>query len=282
MQAACGLSGVAAGFTDFGVEWQSAAGYLAWSSAPLANPPDTRLYCNAGACNTALEQAVAECATPAETTLTATNFVVYPGYSGPLTAVAGSIGPVTTDGTMQSFRIDLSGVDDSCSEAANSCGIAIHAGTSCASAGEIGGHYYKAELLVDPWTTTSYSQHDIDGTGNASGYVSDVNTGYGSAAFTGRAVVLCDGNGDRIACALLETVDAPTASPTSDGVVMIAGRRLEAPLDVTPKGSAPSSPEPARASDTSGRRLQSFDEANVRAQARSQHHHPTLSLLMAL
>ena len=62
----------------------------------------------------------------AEVTLTASGFVPYYTYTGAL-AVSGTVGPMTTSGTSQTFYYSLSGLDTACSggagTAANSCGI---------------------------------------------------------------------------------------------------------------------------------------------------------------
>ena len=69
-------------------------------------------------------------------TLTAAGFVPYYTYAGDL-AVSGTVGPMATSGTTQSFAWQLRGVDPLCASgagaAANSCGIHIHAGSSCVS-----------------------------------------------------------------------------------------------------------------------------------------------------
>ena len=46
-------------------------------------------------------------------TLTAAGFVPYLGYNGTL-AVMGTIGPMTTEGTNQTFEYILTGVDPAC------------------------------------------------------------------------------------------------------------------------------------------------------------------------
>ena len=60
-------------------------------------------------------------------TLTASGFVPYYTYSGDL-AASGTVGPMTTVGSTQTFHYQLSGVDPACSSgagsAANSCGCA--------------------------------------------------------------------------------------------------------------------------------------------------------------
>jgi hypothetical protein len=61
-----------------------------------------------------------------DATLAATSFVPYFSYSGNL-AVSGSVGPMTTSGTTQTFAYALSGVDPQCSSGAGS------AGNSCGS-----------------------------------------------------------------------------------------------------------------------------------------------------
>ena len=64
--------------------------------------------------------------TGSQATLTSSGFVPYYTYSGAL-AVSGTVGPMTTSGTSQTFDYSLSGLDTACSggagAAANSCGI---------------------------------------------------------------------------------------------------------------------------------------------------------------
>ena len=61
-----------------------------------------------------------------DATLAASAFVPYVGYNGAL-AVGGSVSPMTTSGTTQTFAYSLSGVDPACSSGAGS------AGNSCGS-----------------------------------------------------------------------------------------------------------------------------------------------------
>ena len=63
-----------------------------------------------------------------DATLAATAFVPYFSYSGNM-AVSGSVAPMTTSGTTQTFAYALSGVDPLCSSGAGS------AGNSCGSRG---------------------------------------------------------------------------------------------------------------------------------------------------
>jgi len=69
-------------------------------------------------------------------TLTASSFVPYYTYAGAL-SVSGTVGPMTTSGTTQTFYYSLSGVDPSCSSGAgtkaNSCGIQCAAASRCLS-----------------------------------------------------------------------------------------------------------------------------------------------------
>ena len=65
-----------------------------------------------------------------QVTLTASGFAPYYSYSGSL-AVSGTVGPMTTVGTTQTFYWSLSGVDPACSSGpdtskANSCGSESH------------------------------------------------------------------------------------------------------------------------------------------------------------
>ena len=145
-------------------------------------------------------------------TLTAGGFVPYFTYAGDL-AVAGTVGPMTTAGTTQSFAWQLSGVDPLCASgaggAANSCGVHIHSGRTCTD--NAGGHYFTGSVTVDPWTTVAYT---ATAGGTASGTVS-VNTGGTAAEVAGRALIVHAYDGSRIACAqdVLILVQPSDASP---------------------------------------------------------------------
>ena len=82
----------------------------------------------------------------------------YYTYTGNL-ATAGSVGPMTTASTTQTFSYQLDGVDPKCSGGAgpekNSCGIHIHAGKSCIENAE--GHYFTGAVTSDPWKTVAYT-----------------------------------------------------------------------------------------------------------------------------
>ena len=117
-------------------------------------------------------------------TLAASAFVPYYTYdtSGGL-AVAGSVSPMSTSGTTQTFAWSLSGVDPQCSSgagtAANSCGIHIHSGRTCTD--NAGGHYYETSTVTsDPWTSVAYTS---DGSGVSTGSAV-VTTGGSSADVT--------------------------------------------------------------------------------------------------
>ena len=149
-------------------------------------------------------------------TLTATNFVKYFDYDG-MWAVAGTV-TVTTTGTTQTLDMTLSGVDNYCSvyHAGSdplTCGIHVHSGTTCA--GDAGGHYYdEGTFTDDPWVGIRYG-----GWGSTSGSHSgttSVDTGLISSDLEGRALIVHDYDGKRIACALLAApTPAPSFSPTA-------------------------------------------------------------------
>ena len=136
------------------------------------------------------------------TLLTATNFVSYYSYAGAL-APSGAIGPmVTIGGTTQTSNFNLAHVDVMCiggaGTAANSCGIHIHTGTSCAD--DAGGHLYDANLVgSDPWASVAYTS---DATGAARGAF---NVTTGIANVDGRTMIIHDYSGGRVACAILYT-----------------------------------------------------------------------------
>mmetsp|Transcript_21871 Transcript_21871/g.75218 ORF Transcript_21871/g.75218 Transcript_21871/m.75218 type:complete len:466 (-) Transcript_21871:442-1839(-) len=122
----------------------------------------------------------------------------YPGYTGDL-AVSGSV-QVGQAGEDAVLWYDLKGTDPACAGVAidkpNACGVHIHSGTSCES--EQGGHFHTGS--TDPWATVEYT------TGAMAKDVA-VKTGKTLAENTGRAFVVHDSIGDRVACSLLEAKD---------------------------------------------------------------------------
>lgn len=129
----------------------------------------------------------------------ATGFVPYFNYVGAL-AVAGSVGPMTTDGVTQSFHYSLTGVDPACVSGAgtssNSCGIHIHSGNSCGA--DAGGHYYEGVVTSDPWSSVSYTSVNTAALGKLM-----VTTGGTGGDVIGRAMIIHAHDGSRIACATL-------------------------------------------------------------------------------
>eukprot|EP00403_Amphidinium_massartii_P023973 CAMPEP_0178402328 /NCGR_PEP_ID=MMETSP0689_2-20121128/16781_1 /TAXON_ID=160604 /ORGANISM="Amphidinium massartii, Strain CS-259" /LENGTH=601 /DNA_ID=CAMNT_0020023217 /DNA_START=223 /DNA_END=2028 /DNA_ORIENTATION=+ len=145
--------------------------------------------------------------------LEAANFVPYPGYTGSL-AVAGQVYLLETSvGQMMFFH--LTGVDSTCTSptsAANSCGVHVHSGMTCEDASAIGGHYWNASYASDdPWADVVYSTagESISTTMAAGVHVA---TGASNADILGRAFVVHDATGARIACAQL-------TEPTADALI---------------------------------------------------------------
>ncbi len=151
-------------------------------------------------------------------TLVAMNFVPYFDYDGPLTKPAGTV-TVTTNGTVQTLDWSLTGIDNLCSLHSiaddpedNSCGIHVHSGTTCS--GDAGGHYYSEGTITDdPWAIVSYG-HYLPGTVGSHSGTASVDTGLLLYELAGHVLILHDGYGVRVACALLAAPPAPTAAPT--------------------------------------------------------------------
>ena len=76
----------------------------------------------------------------------------------------------------------------------NSCGIHIHAGTSCSA--DALGHYYTGSVTSDPWTTIAYTS-----SGSATSGMLSVDTG--DTDVSGRSMIIHAYDGSRIACAIL-------------------------------------------------------------------------------
>ena len=124
----------------------------------------------------------------------------YPGYEGDLTDVAGGVmmTHLPEAGSVHLNAI-LVGVDPRCtpegSDAPNGCGIHIHSGYDCADADTIGGHLYAGGS--DPWTDVTY---EVRGPGRPGTGADMVAVGMGSSDLIGRAFVVHDFDGERIAC----------------------------------------------------------------------------------
>jgi len=147
----------------------------------------------------------------------AASFAPYPGYDGDL-KVEGGMTVVSHSGNAssanQSLTWSLSGLDTRCTPNAadgtlNGCGVHIHVGTSCDSAG---GHYFSSALDVDPWEPIVYVTGSVTSTLRGSGGNSgtsdqnvgvEVVTGLSAGDITGRVMVVHDVTGARVACCVL-------------------------------------------------------------------------------
>lgn len=142
----------------------------------------------------------------------------YPDYQ-PVFAPTGSV-ELSFQSTLVSIYYDLVNADPACStlgpnaSVANSCGIHIHAGTTCDVAGEVGGHWYNEAIMSDPWTYGAYY------TGDSGSLVVDYGYEYPSA--DGRAFVIHDRDGTRLTCDIITASNEVTLKefmpyPQSDG-----------------------------------------------------------------
>merc|ERR1711881_738872 len=95
----------------------------------------------------------------------------------------------------------LQGLEDACKTTpegvANACGIHIHEGKTCDDADAVGGHYYDTDSIeADPWSPVGYvTRHG----GSAGSGKAAIGQGQDIA---GRAIVVHDSTGGRVACAL--------------------------------------------------------------------------------
>merc|ERR1719356_1916513 len=79
-----------------------------------------------------------------------TAIATYPEYTG-AAGVGTSTVTVKADHNSLTFEYDLNGLDTAAAD--YTAGIHIHSGYSCATPGEVGGHWWDASV-ADPWTTT--------------------------------------------------------------------------------------------------------------------------------
>lgn len=149
---------------------------------------------------------ILSCCAPAWAVLRVNTLEAYPGYAGSL-VVGGSISVETTgtgNAAAQVLTYDLKGVDSMCGSkdvtgVANACGIHIHKGTACDTAG---GHWWNSAAITDdPWATIMYNGTDGTSTGSVS-----VTTGLSVPDVLGRTMVIHDVTGARISCSLIRMV----------------------------------------------------------------------------
>ena len=123
---------------------------------------------------------------------------VYPGYEGHHIEGGATLYFEEEGHVVIAYRLE--GVEEACREpnasAANSCGIHIHAGTSCANATAPAGHYYNASKFEsDPWAHVVYDVHR-HGFTNAS-------FGYNKEETEGHTFVVHNHAGARVTCTVI-------------------------------------------------------------------------------
>ncbi|KAG7368154.1 hypothetical protein IV203_030897 [Nitzschia inconspicua] len=94
-------------------------------------------------------------------------------------------------------------------QAANGCGVHVHAGTDCTSTETQLGHWYNnATLSSDPWAIIGYTKTDSNGHGE---FANCIRTGYDLTAdpslLDGRAFIVHSEDGSRTSCGLIEKKD---------------------------------------------------------------------------
>jgi len=138
-------------------------------------------------------------------------FGPYPGYEGSLTVTGEAVAYAIGDTALVGFGIK--GIESECAAApegvANACGIHIHEGTTCDDAAAVGGHFYdKDNIDADPWASKVYqSKGDA-----AFGFFP---TKIGKSDINGRALVVHDSTGARIACGLIPSALELAASTSA-------------------------------------------------------------------
>jgi len=143
--------------------------------------------------------------------LLVTEFAPYRDYAGPLSHVWGTIKVVPSRqrrGT-QYVQWFLHAVDANCGHAdtagiPDACGVHVHSGRDCSAA--VGGHLYSG--VPDPWPLASYAVARGGGEclSPGAGERVRVRTGLGAEDLLGRAVVVHDAAGARIACGVLHAM----------------------------------------------------------------------------
>jgi len=122
----------------------------------------------------------------------------YPGYEGDIDASDGSKVIVKFDDKDMTFTFKAKGLEPNCTN----CGVHFHTGTTCDDADLVGGHYWDADTVPDPWVPGYGSVYNTDGEGmDKSTFI--VNSGYGLDENLGHAVVVHAQDGTRVGCGVL-------------------------------------------------------------------------------
>jgi len=127
----------------------------------------------------------------------------YPGYSGDL-HFTGSVS-VDQSGDNLLLSWHLCGLEAQlCATppegVGNACGIHIHSGSTCDDASGVGGHYYHGDLAADPWSPVVYTP---DAFGDSTTFGISIAIGQSLSDVLGRAIVVHDHTGARVACGII-------------------------------------------------------------------------------
>jgi len=127
----------------------------------------------------------------------------YPGYEGDLRP-SGTITVTYTEGNAGNtddfvYAYDLQGVLANC----DTCGIHIHAGTSCATNELVKGHGWNTDKVEDLWTPVGGAFYNADNMGHANSYF-HMNNGFGILENLHHAVVVHTEGGARVGCGILK------------------------------------------------------------------------------
>lgn len=153
----------------------------------------------------------------------------YPTYEGSLT-VGGTVlvtniaGSDPDKGLEEVVSATLTGVDTACTGTqtgdGNRCGVHIHEGSTCTQG--TGGHLFSGD--TDPWVPVTYTDAS---SGDATVAGVTVATGYSVTTLFGKAMVVHDSTGARVACSILEAQECSPNCPWSASAR--AGTEQEAP-----------------------------------------------------
>jgi len=147
--------------------------------------------------------------------LIADAFEPYPGYSGNLSGVSGTVNISGSSFGIQVVTYHLSGVDVECGRGnttqPNTCGIHVHRGSTC---GDAQGHFWdNTSISSDPWSLgPTYLTLFTEASGK-----SQVATGLDLKDLGGKVIVVHDFNGGRVACSVLRPDGASSVAFWHDG-----------------------------------------------------------------
>jgi len=123
----------------------------------------------------------------------------YPDYVGDVSPTGTVVVQMMADNMHMEYGLDLEGL-----EVSTAGGVHIHAGTTCDTADDVGGHYWTPDTDTDVWNEVTWASDEVGESTSSSIILAN---GYTYEDNVGHAVVVHDAAGNRVGCGILKRQD---------------------------------------------------------------------------